>query len=223
MQDQDPSSPRPAPRSTGRATGSQKGISTLSTCAFWGGEAPPAWPPQPHFPAAAVSFPAGLCCSGSTATPPSALEMSPPPAPMIHHFVAAHTGLFPFPHRTAENRQTGKPRHGKGGGGAVGGGEGHTHTTRNTHVVNSAPWSVEKEIKTWLESQPPSQTPGCWSRPVAASPTPEQFPTDKGGRQSQHPSGGKPSIPRKTRRLPSTHRGVSTCRSPHPSAPSPIA
>lgn len=41
------------------------------------GGAPPAWPPQPHFSAVAVSFPAGLCCSGSTATPPSALKMSP--------------------------------------------------------------------------------------------------------------------------------------------------
>lgn len=171
--------PPPAPRG---------GISTLSTHAFGGGP-PPAWPPQPHFPAAAVSFPAGLCCSGSTATPPSALEMSPP-APMIHHFVAANAGALPVPHSTAEKRRTGKPRHGKGGSGAsarAGAGGGWT---RNTRAVNSALRSVEKEIKTWLESQPPSQTPGCWSRPVAASPTPERFPTDKGGRQSQHPWGG---------------------------------
>lgn len=58
---------------------------------------------------------------------------------MIHHFAARTHGALPFPHSTAEIRHTGKPRHGKGGGGAGG--------TRNTCAINSVPRSVEKEIK----------------------------------------------------------------------------
>lgn len=71
-------------------------------------------------------------CAARAPRPPHPQPWKCPPAPMIHHFVARAHRALPFPHSTAENQQTGKPRHGKGGSRAGGDQE---HTCRKLGAV----------------------------------------------------------------------------------------
>lgn len=196
--------PPPAPHDTGRAAGTQKGVSTPSSRAFGGGGTPSMASPAP-FLCSGCFFPRRAVLLGLHGHPTLSPE-NVPPAPMIHHFVAHARRALPFPHSTTEKPAKGETSSRQKAGGAGQGG------TRNTRAVNSAPLERgkrNKDLAGITTSIPKHPDAG-----VVASPTPERFPTDKGRRHSQHPSGGKPSIPRKTRPafLPST------CHSPSPTA-----
>lgn len=78
-------------------------------------------------------------CAAQAPRPPHPQPWKCPPCSDDSSLCCSHTHrALPFPHSAAENRQTGKPRHGKGGG---------SRGTRNTCAINSVLWSVEKEIK----------------------------------------------------------------------------
>lgn len=134
---------------------------------------PPAWPPQPTFPCL-------LCCSGHPTLGPGNV----PPAPMIRHVIPR--GSSRSPQHFQANRE---PRTGQGSAGQGRGGPG-THTCREPGAVERG---KSNKRPGWNHSSIPNTR--MLDGPAAASSTPAQFPTDKGGQARP----GQASIPRKTR------------------------
>lgn len=192
----------------------------------------PAFPPSAHVllggghPRHGLPSPTSLqqlfpSLQGCAARPPHPQPWKRAPRSSDSTHCCCARQALPFHLSTTETRQTGKPRHGKGRVSRGGGGN-QEHTCRKLGAVERG--KSNKALAGITTSIPNTRMLEC---PAAASSTLERFPTDKGGRQSQHPPGSKASIPREAKPASLGKHAGSPLHAPRgqhmPSVPAPIS